>query len=174
MRKFIMLLVVLVIAAQCWAEGYETKTAFVLDAYPDTNKLGRVLGDCIKGTEEEDDTDKIRAMIEASVTLYQATLAYQVAPTDKDKLIKQTEAMLKEMDLSAEAIKENALCRGVRIPLYFQRLADVVSDINSVTKQGWEVKSSRRAWLDIWANNEIDDFEWGTEYVLQKPIPNQK
>lgn len=78
MKKTSLSIIFLVIAKLCWAEGYETKTVFVLDTYPDTNKLSRAVLDCIRGTAEEDNTDKIGAMLGASLAYYQAELAYRV------------------------------------------------------------------------------------------------
>ena len=44
-----------------------------------------------------------------------------------------------------------------------------IYDINKETKQGWEIKSTRRAWVDIYKSGNQNYF-WGTEYVLQRPI----
>lgn len=182
MKKTLLGIIFLLIAKLCLAEGYETKTVFVLDVYPGPNELGRILSDCVRGTEEEDDTEKIKAMIEASLIVYKAELDYQATPintkkptpTDAKKIMKRAEAQLREVELLTEAIEEDAVCRR-RISYYFDNLArDVISDINSVTNQGWEIKSSRRAWMDLWANQEIEDFEWGTEYVLQRPMKKEK
>lgn len=197
MRKFIMLLVLLVIASQCWADGYETKTIFVTDIPPDAifrntpkhgvAKLGITLGNCIRGTAEENDENKLSAMLEANIALYIAKLAYreeEARLNGKEHPMNDTkyrsafklhmDAQFKEGDLFEEAMSEkSALCRR-KISYFFHSLADVALDINKLTKEGWEIKSTRRAWIDLWANKEIEDFEWGTEYILQKPIPNQK
>ncbi|MBI5047710.1 MAG: hypothetical protein HZB54_01990 [Deltaproteobacteria bacterium] len=43
-------------------------------------------------------------------------------------------------------------------------------NINEITKEGWEIKATRRAWGDIWLDEKPEDFEWGTEYTLQRPL----
>jgi hypothetical protein len=41
------------------------------------------------------------------------------------------------------------------------------TDINEETRQGWEIKSTRRAFKKGYLRS-LD--KWGTEYTLQKPI----
>lgn len=43
-----------------------------------------------------------------------------------------------------------------------------IFDINTLTRDGWEIKASRRAWQDFNGNGEPNYYEWGTEYTLQK------
>lgn len=51
-------------------------------------------------------------------------------------------------------------------------IIDFGYDINKVTMLGWEVKSSRRARFLFWEDERLGkEYIWGTEYILQKPIP---
>lgn len=44
-------------------------------------------------------------------------------------------------------------------------------DVNGWTKQGWEIKSARRAYEDLGKDYlGYSKERWGNEYVLQKPI----
>lgn len=42
-------------------------------------------------------------------------------------------------------------------------------DINDETRQGWEIKSTRRAFKKDYSTYPSQE-KWGTEYTLQKPI----
>ena len=43
-----------------------------------------------------------------------------------------------------------------------------VFDLNTLTRDGWEIKASRRARQDFNGSGEPNYYEWGTEYTLQK------
>lgn len=47
-------------------------------------------------------------------------------------------------------------------------------DLNELTKEGWEIKDSRRVWIDIDYDDNPDYYEWGTEYTLQRRIQEKK
>ncbi|MBI5101392.1 MAG: hypothetical protein HZB33_06110 [Nitrospirae bacterium] len=49
-------------------------------------------------------------------------------------------------------------------------VAECVFDLNKLSRDGWEIKASRRVWRDFSNDGEPDSYEWGTEYTLQKKI----
>lgn len=156
--------------------GFETKTVFVLDTFLDADGFSNVVADCAEKTGE--DKSKLVEMIEKSAAHYKAATAYLEAKSlGKDEkelnvlMFMRAIAGFKEVEeLNILNKSGDRRCKS-RVYLYFSELLDVFpNDINFETSKGWEVKSTRRAWKDLWTNNKIDDFEWGTEYILQRPI----
>jgi hypothetical protein len=41
-------------------------------------------------------------------------------------------------------------------------------NLNKLSNDGWEIKTSRRVWIDLNENGSPNECEWGTEYTLQK------
>lgn len=60
------------------------------------------------------------------------------------------------------------------LPSALAKIDTCVFDLNTLTRDGWEVKTSRRAWKDFNGNGEPNSYEWGTEYTLQKKIEEKK
>jgi hypothetical protein len=53
---------------------------------------------------------------------------------------------------------------------YLKKVDSFVFDLNTLSMQGWEIKSSRRAWVDINDDEIAGACEWGTEYILQRKL----
>jgi len=60
------------------------------------------------------------------------------------------------------------------MPAAMAKIDKCVFDLNTLTREGWEIKTSRRAWKDINGDGEPNSYEWGIEYTLQKKIEEKK
>lgn len=93
----------------------------------------------------------------------------------KEQLIATTTGMIELWYNDSSDSVKNIIRKGLYTePLDFyineklKMLDTFTYNLNALTEKGWEIKTSRRAWTDLNYNHEPDDFEWGTEYTLQR------
>jgi len=90
------------------------------------------------------------------------------------------------LDVTEDLKQLNAEEKALVLQVLPYAKSPFVWDINELTRKGWEIKSSRRSYWEIY--EEIDEQvtdrygypvftirisvvrEWGTEYILQRPI----
>lgn len=68
---------------------------------------------------------------------------------------------------TVEEVEKPKEITGYETKTVFIKDSDTSKDINDYSRQGWEIKSQRRAWSALF---EGADKEWGTEYSIQKAI----
>ena len=88
----------------------------------------------------------------------------------KEKEYKSAPPSILRLEPTADTNRTAAYMKEYRKKKYIEKIDHFVYDLNELTMQGWEIKSTRRVWVDLNDDDITGKCEWGTEYILQRKI----